>query len=297
MSGGQPVHSVLIAGCGDVGCRLGMLLAARGVRVYGLRRNTSALPEGIEPVAADLADPRSLHALPPAQVVVYAAAAAAHDAAAYEAAYVTGVRNLLAALDRAALIRAVYCSSTGVYGQDDGSWVDEDSPAEAEAFNGRLVRAGERVFEAADVPTTAVRFGGIYGPGRTRLIDGVRAGTLRPRGGPPHYTNRIHADDCAGVLAHVLSLEAPPPVLVAVDDEPAPLDDVLEFLAARLGVEGGGLTPPPDPGAAPTGKRCRNARLRTSGYALRYPTYREGYGAALDDECSSKRPPRHGPSR
>ena len=137
-----------------------------------------------------------------------------------------------------------------------------------------------------------MRFGGIYGPGRTRLIDSVREGSATCPAGPPLYTNRIHRDDCARVLEHLLFLDDPAPLYIAVDDEPAPLDDVLDWLAQRLGV-----APPlrtdqaiSKPGAEQradpalrmrASKRCSNARLRASGFQFRYPTYREGYAALL----------------
>jgi nucleoside-diphosphate-sugar epimerase len=125
-----------------------------------------------------------------------------------------------------------------------------------------------------------VRFGGIYGPGRTRLIDSVRSGQARCE--PGLYTNRIHRDDCAGVLEHLLALAAPAPLYIGVDDEPALQCEVLRWLAQQLGV------PPPVPSGAPDdsrrrggNKRCCNARLRASGYRLLYPSYCEGYTALL----------------
>jgi len=277
---------VLIAGCGDLGCALGLTLAARGDEVFGLRRGIAGIPPPIRPVAADLADRGTLAALPDGiACVVYAAAADSRDPEAYRRAYVEGLQNLLATLEaRAApLRRLVYCSSTAVYGQQDGEWVDEGSPTEPSGFAGQILLAGERLALACGVPTTVVRFAGIYGPGRTRLLDQLRAGTATCPEGPPTWTNRIHRDDCVGVLAHLLALSHADGCWLAVDTEPAPLCLVLDWLAARLGV-------PPPPrvarGTAPgrvegSNKRCRNGRLVASGYRYRFPTFREGYGALL----------------
>ncbi|MGH7858881.1 MAG: SDR family oxidoreductase, partial [Candidatus Binatia bacterium] len=93
-------------------------------------------------------------------------------------------------------------------------------------------------------------------------------------------TNRIHRDDCAGVLRHLLDLRAPEPLYVAVDDEPASQCEVYRWIAARIGAP----APRAEPGARPrrNNKRCRNARLHASGYVFRYPTYREGYGSLID---------------
>lgn len=272
---------VLIAGCGDVGTALGLDLAMAGHRVWGLRRDPSALPPPIGPIAADLSRPETLGALPAGiGQVVYAAAADGFSDAAYRAAYVEGVENLQRALAGRQVRRFVFVSSTAVYGQGDGEWVDESSPTEPSGFSGRRVLQGEERVRSGPFPGVVVRFGGIYGPGRTRLIESVRRGEPCVEA-PARFTNRIHRDDCAGVLRHVLELGAPAPVYLAVDGAPAPDCEVRDWLAHLLGV------PPParasDAAGSPQrgNKRCRNERLIASGYRFRYPTYREGYAALL----------------
>ena len=288
---------ILIAGCGDVGVTLGLALNAAGHAVWGLKRHPDHLPPEIQPLAADLTAPATLNVLPPhLDAVVYSAAAAGFSEAQYQAAYVTGVRNLLDALEQADQRprRLLFTSSTSVYAQHDGEWVDENSPAEADRFSGRCIRDGERLMATRRWPAVVVRFGGIYGPGRTRLIDSVRDGSAVCPAGPPICTNRIHRDDCAWVLEHLLFLPDPAPLYVAVDDAPAPLDEVLGWLAARLGVPEPprGAQPPLKPGAETrrdsalrlrASKRCRNTRLRASGFQFRYPSYREGYTALLHE--------------
>ena len=286
---------ILIAGCGDIGTTLGQALHAAGHTVWGLRRQPGHLPAGIQPLAADLSVPETLRTLPPAlDDVVYSAAASGFSEAHYQAAYVDGVGNLLHALSTAGQQprRLLFTSSTSVYDQHQGEWVDERSPATATAFSGRCIRAGEALFRGSPWPAIVVRFGGIYGPGRTRLIDSVREGSATCPAGPPLYTNRIHRDDCARVLEHLLFLDDPAPLYIAVDDEPAPLDEVLDWLAQRLGVapplrKGQAVSKPgaeqrADPALRMrASKRCSNARLRASGFQFRYPTYREGYAALL----------------
>lgn len=271
---------VLIAGCGDVGTTLGRLLAARGDTVYGLRRSPLHAP-GIAGIRADLTRPETLTGLPPAlDQVVYAAAADGRDEAAYRAAYPDGLTHLVRALtdQGQAPARLVYVSSTGVYGQQDGEWVDEDSATTPAHFTGRCQLEAEAVLENAPWPGVALRFGGIYGPGRRMLIRRVEEGGTCREG---LYTNRIHRDDCAGALAHVLAMEDPAPIYLGVDDEPAPQCRVMDWLAQRLGL------PPPareTGGEVPAGKRCSNRRLRASGYRFTYPGFREGYGAVLDHQ-------------
>ncbi|MDG4555321.1 MAG: SDR family oxidoreductase [Candidatus Competibacter sp.] len=286
---------ILIAGCGDIGTTLGLSLHAAGHRVWGMKRHPDDLPSGLQPLAADLADPATLTALPPAlDYLVYSAAAAGFSEASYQAAYVTGIHNLLSALRQAGQRpkRVLLTSSTSVYAQHRGEWVDEDSPAVAEGFPGRCIRAGEQLLWDSAWPAVVVRFGGIYGPGRTRLIDSVRDGIATHSAGPPVFTNRIHRDDCARVLEHLLFLPNPAPLYLAVDDDPAPLTEVLDWLAVQLGVPEPptAADPPLKPGSGNrpnlalrqrASKRCRNARLRASGFRFRYPSYRDGYGALL----------------
>ncbi|MDJ0890761.1 MAG: SDR family oxidoreductase [Gammaproteobacteria bacterium] len=280
------MSNILIAGCGDVGGLLGSRLVRNGHTVWGLRRQTRLLPPALQPIAADLACPSDLAALPKGlQVVVYTAAAAEFSEAGYRTAYLDGVQNLLQALQARAqpVSRFLFVSSTGVYGQTDGEWVDERSPAQPGSFSGRILLQAEQAVLASEHVGTVVRFGGIYGPGRRRLMDGVRRGDgCMDR--PPVYTNRIHRDDCAAVLEHLMALAQPADVYIGVDSCPAPQCEVMDWLAAQLGV-----APPPrisaDPNRSPqrANKRCRNDRLVASGYAFRYPSYREGYTALLRD--------------
>ncbi len=275
---------ILIAGCGDVGTESGLLLAGQGHEVWGLRRNAAALPEPLRPISADLTDPATLQGLPEADYVVYAAAASRHDEDAYRRAYVEGLGNVLDVLAAwpSPPRRVFFTSSIGVYGQDGGDWVDEGSATEPAGFTGRLMLEAERRLETSPIPSTVVRLAGIYGPGRLRLVRQVREGrAVVPPG--PSYTNRIHRDDCAGVLAHLvaLDLEGRPlaSLYLGVDDAPADRGEVLRWLAERLGVE----PPPVSQEKQGAGKRCRNDRLLSTGFRLRYPTYRDGYAAVLQE--------------
>ncbi|MCY4599435.1 MAG: SDR family oxidoreductase [Acidobacteria bacterium] len=267
---------ILIAGCGDVGGELARRLLADGHEVYGLRRRAHLLPAGVRPVAGDVRDPERLRALPGGlDVLCYTAAADARSVDAYRAAYVDGVRNVLvAAAHTSALRRVVYTSSTRVYAQNSGEWVDEDSPTGGDDIYARLLLEGEATARESAAPAVVLRLAGIYGPGRTRLIDRVRAGEPCSAA----YTNRIHRDDCAGVLHYVMRLERPLPLYLGADSEPATQCEVMDWIAERLGLP---LPPRADAGPGRRGKRCRNARLMGSGYAFEYPGFREGYEAVL----------------
>lgn len=270
---------VLIAGCGYLGSALAARLAGQGHEVLGLRRSAARLPRGVTAVAADLRDAAALAALPGRfDAVVYAAAPAARDDAAYRAAYVEGVEVALATLR---FERFVLVSSTGVYGQDAGEWVDEASPTEPPSFRGRRALEGEeRVL--ARPGGSVLRLGGLYGPGRIRLLREARAGAPPADGAAAGtFTNRIHRDDAAAALAHLLARPRLAPVYLGVDCEPAPTEEVRRWLAGRLGLP---ARPAPGVPAEPRGKRCSNRLLLATGYRFRFPTYREGYGALADGE-------------
>jgi nucleoside-diphosphate-sugar epimerase len=293
-----------MAGCGDLGTEAGLRFAAAGHRVVGWRRSPDKLPAAIEGVAADL----TTAALPPipadTTAVVVAVAADSPTEDAYRAAYVDGLANVLDALERARgddagaspslLRRVLFVSSTAVYGDADGGWVDEGTTPAPGGFSGRIIHEAEELLHrrllGTGIAPVVLRLGGIYGPGRTRLIDQVRGGTaVAPA--EPRYTNRIHRDDAAGAIVHLCTMAAEPgPVYLGVDDDPAELGEVQRFLAAELGLPQPASAVASEPGV-PRGepsrggnKRCSNALLRSTGFEFTFPTFREGYRAILAGE-------------
>jgi nucleoside-diphosphate-sugar epimerase len=277
------VSRVLISGCGDLGTEVGLLLADRGHEVLGLRRDPGVLPPAIQPVAGDLTADDGLADVPgDIDLLVHTPTAGGRDPAAYAAVYRDGLARLLDHLaDRGGPPRrALFVSSTTVYGDAEGGWVDEDTPTDPASATGEQIVAAERVLLDAPVDGVVLRLAGIYGPGRTRLIDQVRSGQAR-RPDPPRHANRIHRDDAARAVAHLLTLHDAAPIYLGVDDAPVDRGEVITFLAQELGVP----VPPLGPASGRGGdKRCRNDRLVASGFVLRYPTYREGYRAVLAGE-------------
>jgi nucleoside-diphosphate-sugar epimerase len=278
---------VLIAGCGYVGSALGIRLAAEGHVVWGLRRKPQFLVNSIQPVEADLTKPETLDVLPrQLDFVLYTAATDRNEEGSYKAIYVDGLVNLVEALKQkeTTLRRFLFTSSTAVYSQSSGEWVDEESPTEPRHFSGRHLLQGEKVLLNETFPSTVLRLGGIYGPVRTRLIERVRHGEALCSEEVGTYSNRIHLQDCVGALHHLMSLQACRALYLAVDHDPAEPCEVLRWLAQNLGV-----TVPPVVKTAVasenrSNKRCRNGRLISSGYVFRYPTFREGYEAILLEE-------------
>ena len=272
---------ILLAGCGDLGERVAQRLRAHGDEVWALRRQPPARGmHGIHWLRGDLTDPASLRELPAGITrLVYLPAPATRDKAAYRAIFVDGLRHLLDALDRRRLARVLFVSSSAVYGEHDGDWVDEATPSDPPGFNGAVLLEAEQWLAEQSLPATVLRLAGLYGPGRLQLIERLRTGQLRVPRETPHWANRIHVDDAAAAVAHLLQLESPQPLYLGVDDTPMPLDELYDFLAALIDA------PLPAEGAAPAGvgsKRLRNARLRASGWTPQWPDAREGYAALLD---------------
>lgn len=267
---------VLIVGAGDTGLALATVLSGAGLGVSTLNRSGRSI-DGAAAIVGDLSDPASLDGLPAADVAVFTTAPPTRDDDGYRIAYVDGPRRVLDALPREPA-RAILTSTTGVYGVDDGRWVTASTPPEPTRSTAEVVVEGETAL-AARIPTTIVRAAGIYGPGRRRLIDQVLTGAVGVTpGSPDRWTNRIHRDDLAAALALCAIHPSPPPVAIAVDDEPAPRDRVLTWLAEQLRVE---LGPDPAPAETTTGKRCRNSELRDLGWEPAYPSFREGYTGIL----------------
>lgn len=278
--------NMLIAGCGYVGTALGKNLASDGHTVHGLRRNPDRLPEALHPIGADLTDPSTLSELPEdIDYLFYTASASGHGPDAYQSIYVNGLKNLLDALDLQSVERILYTSSTSVYGQQDGQWVDETSPTEPDHERGQILLEAEQLVRSRDAHGIVVRYGGIYGPGRQRYINLVKSGRTSCYDGPKRYTNKNHLADCAGILQHLMTVDDPYEVYNGTDPNPTDRCKILRWIANQLGV--------PEPDVKPieeassrikaTNKRIRSERVRNSGYEFVYPSYKEGYAPLIEE--------------
>lgn len=278
--------NILIAGYGDIGGRLAALLLAQGHRITGLKRNPpSETTSPLRFVKADLTSFEDMAAVSDDyDWVVYLPTPGSRTPEAYQAVYETGLNNLLNHFDaRGSQPNWLFISSTGVYGQTDGEWVDEFSPAEPNSETSRWIREAEKNLAARISNTVIVRFSGIYGPGREYLLKSA-CRQLEIQQDPPYYTNRIHQDDCAAVLAFLIERRISGCCLdnlyLASDDDPAPMWEVVSWLARELNC----LPPiakkpqnPPD-----QNKRCRSDRLKALGFRFKFSTYRDGYRELID---------------
>ena len=280
---------VLIAGCGDLGLRVARLLALESAsnQSWGLRRNpilesTSDLP-GFSWMAADLAQPDTLRDLPKDIThVLYTAAPKARTEADYRAVYRDGLEHLLQAVTSPALQRVLFVSSTAVYGDHGAQWIDEDTPTAPKSFNGRVLLETEQWLhsQSAQFETLSLRLSGIYGPGRSYLLDRLRAGQATAPAAESHWVNRIHIEDAAAAVLHLLNLPNPQAIYLVTDSTPLPMRVLYDALAKLVG----GAVPLEGASPASVGsKRLSNARLRDSGFNFKWPDSRDGHAALIID--------------
>lgn len=234
-------------------------------------------------IRADLSMPATLRDLPDGIThVLYAPAPDARTATDYDTVYPLGLGHLLDVLERrTGLQRVVLVDSTAVWPAaqpaSPDAWVDEETPVCRDGFRARaMLRAEALLLRRLPQQSTALRLGGIYGPGRTRLLDGLRAGRLVAPDGPGHWSNRIHIDDAASACIHLLSLPKLHTCYIGTDGHPTDKGWFYDRLSDLLGVPC-----PPRQIMAPSGKRLTNARLIASGWAPHWPDGVEGYRALL----------------
>ncbi|QFU83319.1 SDR family oxidoreductase [Natronorubrum aibiense] len=289
---------VAILGCGYVGLELGRQLSDRGHDVIGVRRSEDGIEAienaGFAAVQTDITDQEGLEAVPDVDAIVFAASSGGRGAEAAREVYIEGLQTAIEQFGERDQppARLVYTSSTGVLGDHDGGWVDEETPIGPTTEKTEVLAEAERI--ARELPPeygyegTVARFAGLYGPGRYRLERYLEGPVVEG------YLNMVHRDDAAGAIRYLLEEDlARGAVVQIVDDEPADKWVFADWLADAAGVE----HPPKrtkadrladdDLSAAArrrlvTSKRCANEKLRELGYEFAYPTYREGYRDAID---------------
>jgi nucleoside-diphosphate-sugar epimerase len=238
----------------------------------------------VHPLAGDVTAPATLQFPDGLDYVFVLLAPGESGEAAYRRVYLEGTRHVLTALAGQRLQRVFWISSSSVYGQDDGSVVDETSVTAPQSATARVLLESEALVRASPWPATIVRFAGIYGAGRLRLLRWVE--TAKPvQAEPPLWTNRIHAEDGAGLLAFLLAQAergvALADTYIGTDDRPAPQHEVLDWLADHCGLPRVARVNVP---AAGRNKRLSNTRIRALGYDFEFPDYRSGYAEVLRQE-------------
>lgn len=274
---------VLIAGCGDLGQGVAQHFVAQGAAVTGIRRSGKHFPEGVQGITHDLIT-LPAEQWPDVDLIYLIMTPSGRTAAAYQAAYVDTAQALVAAYQGRPQPQVIFVSSTSVYGQNRGEWIDDQTTAVAASDTAEQILAAEQVLSRS-LSSTAVRCSGIYGPRRYRLLEGVHRGD---EWSVNQWTNRIHRDDVVSALCVVgeaaLAGKALPKHVIASDGQPTSMWEVKLWLAARLQV------PPPLPDnikltdyLPSRGKRIVPAALYDLGWQPSYPSYVAGYESMMAD--------------
>ena len=281
--------TAFIVGSGYVGSVAADLFKLSNYQVWSGRRTA----KGGTDLSLDVLRPESFpKELLQAEIVIYCVAADASKDEAYRLAYVEGLKNVLTALEQESkkLTRFIFVSSTGVYAQNEGEEIDEDSLTSPTNFSGIRLLEGEALLKALGSKATAVRFSGIYGPGREGIIQEVTSGREFAAQRLDTYSNRIHRDDCARLLLFLSETKQLKPIYIGSDRAPALTKEIVNWLGEKLSypiknysvkisqnLEGGVR--------ARGNKRCSSALICLQGFEFIYPTYKEGFSQILADRA------------
>jgi nucleoside-diphosphate-sugar epimerase len=300
---------VLIIGCGYVGLPLGAELVRRGHEVFGVQRQPVVEPQnvpderrkflaeikasrwqGVKPIAADITRREDLEKIPGQfDWVINTVSSGKGGLDEYRAVFLEGTRNLLNWLSANPPQKFIYTSSTSVYGQTDGSWVTEESPAEPQSDTSLVLVEAEKLLLAAakerNLPANILRLAGIYGPERGHLFQQYLRGEARLDGEGARFINMIHRDDAVAGIIAALERGRAGEIYNVADDEPVTQRKLFEWLSVELN---GPMPPRADTTQNATRKRglthkrVANRKLRLElGCELKYPTFRQGYAAEI----------------
>ena len=269
---------ILIAGCGYVGQATADLFHAAGWAVEGWTASEkSAAALSAKPYPAcqvDISNCDQVAERPGTfDAVIHCASSRGGGVESYRQIYLTGTRNLL---DRFAETKMLLTSSTSVYAQRDGSWVTEESETIPARETGRVLVETEKLM--LERRGTVARLAGIYGPGRSALLGKFLDGTAIIDPENDRFVNQVHCDDIASAIFFLLARETQrAQIYNVVDDQPMLQTECYRWLAQRLD------RPLPPIGKSrgqrkrgDSNKRVSNAKLRSLGWTLQYPTFAEG---------------------
>lgn len=275
-------HPNLIVGCGYLGRRVASQWISSGKHVTALtRRNADTLAAlGVEPITGDILDPHTLASLPEAATVLYAVGLDRASGRSMREVYVGGLEHVIDTLPRCE--RFVYVSSTSVYGQTDGSIVDEYSPTAPTEESGQIVLEAEQLLRATRPDAIILRFAGIYGPNRLLRRQAQLQSSDLIAGDPARWLNLIHVDDGAAAILATESLGTAGETYNIADDEPTPRHAFYAQLAKLIGAPQPCFDDVPEPKA--NNRRVNNAKAKAAlNWVPRFPSYREGLTAAVKE--------------
>ena len=270
---------VLIIGCGFLGETAAELFSARGKRVLGLVRSEASRSDlagrTFDVATCDVSNSASVARLNPrlqgVPLAIYAVSAGRGGAETYAEVYREGLRRVM---EHWSPGRMIFVSSTSVYGQDDGSWVTEESPTLPDRETGRILLQAEELALAAG--GSVARLSGIYGPGRSMLLKKFLAGEAILEAGGQRWMNQIHREDGASALLAIGDPATPSGIFNVTDDTPVTQRELYGWMADFLNRP----LPPEGPlelnrKRGVTSKRVSNRKLHSIGWVPRYPSYRD----------------------
>ncbi|TBR42033.1 NAD-dependent epimerase/dehydratase family protein [Marinomonas agarivorans] len=268
---------VLIVGCGDLGSGLAKQLVQKGHNVTAIRRTGLEFPANVTGVTGDvlfLTD----DVLPEVEMIFLITTPSGRTEEAYEQAYLLPAQRLVERYRQQNVPpKLFFISSTSVYGQNNGEFLTEKSAAIPETPTASVLRITEQTLQQ-NLPTTVIRFSGIYGANRFRLIEDVLQGKVWTAN---KWTNRIHRDDCVAVLAFLAQCHWQNTLLdtlyIATDNQPVSIWEVKLWLATVVGVLPNLSGLAVDNFIPNSGKRLSNKALRDLGFEFQYPNYVAGY--------------------
>ncbi len=274
------MYHILVAGAGYTGSAIARFFTAKKQKVYAITRSPEKArqleTQGIFPKVMDITRSETLKSLPAAHFVVIAVAPDQRDEESYRRIYVEGVSNLLNAIrknPRPFLV--IYLSSSGVWADQKGEWVDEYTAAVPEDRRGRILLEAENKILASGAPAVIFRLAGIYGPERTRLSDFDLPAAREAVA--PRWMNMIHVEDVARAMPVLFKKAQEGTIYTGVDDAPVASPDFYRWLAAEIQKP----IPFKFTAEAPAGKRIKNIGLKSLGFSFQYPSFREGYAEIL----------------
>lgn len=283
----------LIVGCGYLGGRVAKQWRDQGQQVIAMTRSPQRArlleQQGIMPLVADVMDPASLKVLSTVDTLLYSVGYDRSAGHTIEQVYAEGLHNVLGALSSAPW-RIIYISTTGVYGDADGQWIDESAACQPQRAGGRASWAAETVLIEHEYANRAIilRLAGIYGPGRiprrAELVGG------QPIDAPAEgFLNLIHVEDAASVVVLVAREAVAPRIYNVSDGHPVQRAEYFCELARLLGAPPPVFVKPPANSAAAerarSNRRISNARLISElNVRFAYPSYREGLAAIVASE-------------
>lgn len=270
---------ILQIGCGGLGTLIAQAALAQGHDLTIVRRSRKPVTPGAQALTLDVVRGVGVSALAavPADILLYCLAPV--EGQSYQQTYVEGLRHVLANVSMDSLKHVFFISSTGIYGEHHGEWIDDDTPAIPADAEGQVMLDAERLLDGLTCGHTALRVSGIYGPQRLYLLRLLQNQERWPR--QTHWTNRMHEQDVAAAVVHlyqqVADGKALPGHCILTDGIPATQHEVLQWLAAQQQLPAP-ATPPLQP---QSGKRIRNRFLQHTGFKLQFADYQAGYASIL----------------